>query len=131
MASPAPANDLKTMLEDYRRAFDRKDAAACAAFFAEEATLRFLSGSYSGRPAIEEWHQDRFAADVSIVHLDEVIVEGDTVVAHAVASSRRLRLFRINQLKGTATFRVEQGRFVEASFSPRKGVLSHLDWQFR
>jgi hypothetical protein len=131
MTSPAPMHDLKAMLEAYRRAFDSKDATACAGFFAEDASLRFLSGSYSGRPAIEEWHKDRFAADVSVVHLDEVIVEGDTVVAHAVASSRRLRLFRINQLKGTATFRVAQGQFVEASFSPRKGVLSHLDWQFR
>jgi uncharacterized protein (TIGR02246 family) len=129
--SDDPAAALRQMVEDYRAAFERRDLAACLAFFAEDAVLKFLFSNYEGRAAIEEWHQDRFAADVKLLRIDNVAVDGDTVVAQAVATSRRLRLFRMDEVKGTMTFKVESGRFKEAVLSPRKGAPSHLDWQFR
>jgi ketosteroid isomerase-like protein len=122
---------MRAMVESYRRAFENHDAAGCASFFTEDATLRFLFGSYEGRSAIEGWHKDRFAADVKLLRFDGVAVEGDTVVAQAVVTSRRLRLFKMDQVKGTVTFRVESGRIKEAVLSSRKGAPSHIDWQFR
>ena len=122
---------LRALMEDYHRAFEARDVAACAGFFAEEATLRFLFGSYQGRAAIAEWHQDRFAADVKLLRLDGVAVDGDTVTAHVVVTSRRLRLVRMDQVKGTVTLRVEHGRIREAVLAARKGAPSHIDWQFR
>jgi ketosteroid isomerase-like protein len=124
-------DELKVMVESYRRAFESGDAAACASYFTEDATLRFLFGSYQGRSAIEGWHRDRFAADVKLLRIDGVAVDGDSVTAQVVVTSRRLRLVRMDQVKGTVTFRVEQGRFKEAVLSARKGAPSHLDWQFR
>ena len=123
--------DLRAMVEAYRRAFDNRDVAACTGFYAEDATIRFLFGTYQGRAAIEDWHKDRFAAEVQLVRLEDVAVQGNTVVVQAVVTSRRLRLFRIEQAKGMMTLRVEQGSFKEAVLSPRSGAPSHLDWQFR
>jgi hypothetical protein len=131
MSGVADDGAMRRMVEEYRDAFERRDLAACLAFFADDARLRFLFSSYEGRAAIEEWHQDRFAADVKLLRIDHVSVEGETVVAQAVATSRRLRLFRMDEVKGTMTFRVVDGRFQEAVLSPRKGAPSHLDWQFR
>jgi ketosteroid isomerase-like protein len=131
MTDAATDSALRQMVEDYRAAFDRRDVDACVRFFADDAVLRFLFSSYEGRAAIEEWHQDRFAADVKLLRIENVTVDGDTVVAQAVATSRRLRLFRMDQVKGTMTFRVADGRFKEAVLSPRKGMPSHLDWHFR
>jgi hypothetical protein len=112
-------------------AFERRDLAACVGFWHEEATIRFLFGTYQGRAAIERWHADRFAADVRIANIGELRSDGDTVAVDAEASSRRLKLFRIDTVKGTATFRVHEGRIGEARFESRAGAASHLDWQFR
>jgi hypothetical protein len=131
MSAGADEGALRGMLDAYREAFERRDVQACLGFFSDDAKLRFLFSSYEGRAAIEEWHQDRFAADVKLLRIDHVSVDGETVVAQAVATSRRLRLFRMDEVKGTMTFRVVDGRFKEAVLSPRKGAPSHLDWQFR
>jgi hypothetical protein len=122
---------LRSLVEAYTQAFARGDLEACLSFWADDAVLRFLFASYEGRAAIEEWHQDRFAADVKLLRIDNLTVDGDTVTAQAVATSRRLRLFRMDEVKGTMTFRVVDGRFKEAVLSARKGAPSHLDWQFR
>jgi len=122
---------VRGMVEAYRQAFERRDVDGCVAFFAEDATLRFLFASYEARAAIREWHEDRFAADVKLLRIDGVTVQGDTVVAQVVVTSRRLRFFRMDEVKGTVTFRVAEGRFKDAVLSARKGMPSHLDWQFR
>ena len=122
---------LREMVDSYRRAFETRDLAGCVAFFAEDASIKFLFATYQGRAAIEDWHRDRFEAEVQITRLEDVTVQGSTVAINAVATSRKLRLFRIGEVKGTLTFRVEEGRFKEAVLTARKGVPSHLDWQFK
>lgn len=124
-------NDATTLVRAYREAFDRRDLAACVGYFDEDATIRFLFSTYHGRDAIEQWHSDRFAADVQLVGMETVRAEGDTVSVDAQATSKRLRLFRIDKVKGTVTFRVRDGRFAEAKFAARMGSSGHLDWQFR
>lgn len=121
---------LRAMVEGYRHAFEQRDLAGCVGYFAEDAVIRFLFGSYQGRRAIEDWHKDRFAADVQILRVESTSVEEGKVGIQAVVTSRRLKQFRIGEVKGTLTFRIEEGRFKEAVLAPRKGVPSHLDWQF-
>jgi hypothetical protein len=130
-AVAADESALRAMVEGYRRAFEARDLAGCMGFFAEDAVVRFLVGSYQGRQAIEDWHQDRFKADVQILRVEGISVDPPRVSIHAVVSSRRLKQFLIGEVKGTLTFRVEEGHFKEAVLTPRKGVPSHLDWQFQ
>jgi hypothetical protein len=127
----APEAGLRAMVDAYRRNFEGRDLAGCVAFFADDAVIKFLFGSYQGRQAIEDWHRDRFDADVRILRIEGMAVEPGKVAVHAVATSRRLKQFRIGEVKGTLTFRIEDGRFKEAVLSARKGVPSHLDWQFQ
>ena len=122
---------LRALVDAYRQAFEARDLAGCVGFFADDAVIRFLFGSYQGRQAIEDWHQDRFQAEVQILRLEGVSVDQTRVSVQAVVTSRRLKQFRIGEVKGTLTFRVEEGRFREAVLTPRKGVPSHLDWQFQ
>jgi hypothetical protein len=122
---------LRAMVDAYRQAFEARDLAGCMGLFADDAVVRFLFGSYQGRQAIEDWHQDRFKADVQILRVEGISVDPPRVSVYAVVSSRRLKQFLIGEVKGTLTFRVEDGRFKEAVLAPRKGVPSHLDWQFQ
>ena len=122
---------LRGLVEGYRDAFVRGDLDGCVSFFAEDATLRFLFGTYAGHEAIREWHEARFEADVKLLRIEQIAVSGDTVTAQVVASSRRLRVFRMDEVKGTMSFTVANGKFKEAVLSARKGMPTHLDWQFR
>jgi hypothetical protein len=125
------AHDPRSVVEAYRESFDRKDASACAAFYADDAVLKFLFGTFQGRKNIEDWHRDRFAAEVQILRVDDLAVSGSQVQLNAVVTSRKLKRFRMDEVKGTAVFVVRDGRFQEATFGARRGVASHLDWHFR
>ncbi len=119
------------VVEAYRAAFERKDLATCVGLFDDDATIRFLFSTYRGKAAIEEWHAARFAAEVEILSVDGMKVDGEIVELLAAATSAPLRRFRIPKVKGKVTFRVREGRITEARFAPRAGVASHMDWQFR
>jgi uncharacterized protein (TIGR02246 family) len=125
------SREPREIVEEYREAFEAKDAARCAGFFAEDATLKFIFGTFKGRKAIEDWHQERFSAEVKLLRVETVSVEGDQVSLNAAVTSRKLRRFRMNEVKGTVVFHLRDGLFSEAHFSPRRGVASHLDWHFR
>ena len=133
MSTVAPGDEsaLRGLVESYREAFERGDLEACLGYFAEDATLKFLFGTYAGHEAIREWHEARFEAEVKLLRIDQIAVKGETVVAQVVATSKRLRLFRMDEVKGTMTITVAGGKFKEAVLSARKGMPSHLDWQFR
>ena len=122
---------LRAMVEGYREAFVRADLDGCLSYFAEDASLKFLFGTYQGHAAIREWHEARFEAEVKLLRIDQVAVRGETVTAQAVATSRRLKMFRMDEVKGTVTFTVAGGKFKEVVLSARKGMPTHLDWQFR
>lgn len=125
------STDVAELVRAYGEAFERRDLEGCVDFFDEQATIRFLFATYQGREAIRQWHADRFAADVRLMGMEEARVDGASVSVDAQATSRRLRLFRIDKVKGTVTFQIAQGRFTEAKFTARSGSAGHLDWQFR
>lgn len=126
-----PEKGPQELVEEYREAFEAGDAARCAGFFAEDAILKFIFGTFKGRKAIEDWHKERFSAEVELLKVESMSVEGDQVSMNAAVTSRKLRRFRMNEVKGTAVFHLRDGLFSEAHFSPRRGVASHLDWHFR
>ena len=112
-------DELQVVINSYLEAFHQRDLAACAGFFTDNAKIHFVMGVHQGRQAIEEWHKDRFAADVRVTRLEGVRVEGETVSVDAVATSKAIRAWRLGELAGTATFSLRDGKIETASFDLR------------
>jgi hypothetical protein len=124
-------SDLVELVQAYGAAFKERDLEACVDAFRDDATVKFLFATYQGREAIEKWHADRFDLGAELLALGPVRADGDTAVVEVEATSKRLRLFKINRVKGKIEFRAREGRFAEVRFSARKGAYSHLNWQFQ
>jgi hypothetical protein len=114
--------ELEATIATYLQAFDSRDLARCTDFFAEDASIHFGLGTYRGRQAVEEWHKDRFAADVRVVRVERVASEGDSVKVDAVVTSRVARAWRFNSVAGTGSFVFNQGKITEAKFSLRMSL---------
>lgn len=117
--------DLKTVVTDYLDAFDARDLERCLGFYADTATIDFANGVYRGRQAIEEWHQDRFNADLRVLEVDSIRTEGETVVLDVVGTSQLARAWRFNTIPGRVKFTFEQAneaaKIKDAKFSLRPG----------
>ena len=111
--------DLQAAVQAYVEAFDTRDLPRCIDFFAEDATLTWLMGSYRGKQAIEKWHKDRFAANLRIVRLEEVRFQGNAVIIDVIVSSDRLKTWRMDPLSGRATYLFQEGKIKDARFSLR------------
>ena len=111
--------ELETVARDYLGAFEARDLARCLEFFAEDATLAWQAGVYKGRRAIEDWHKDRFQADLRLVRVDGINVEGNVVTVDAVATSNRLRSWRVGSLGGRVTFVFDRDRITSTTFAVR------------
>jgi hypothetical protein len=103
----------------YLDAFAARDLPGCLERYAPTATIHFAGGVYRGPEAIEDWHRERFKADLRLVHLEDIRDEGELVVVEATATSRRLQLFKIDSLAGLVTFRLDDNLIVEAEFGLR------------
>jgi len=110
---------LEEVARDYLGAFDARDLTRCVDFFAEDATLAWQAGVYRGRPAIEEWHKDRFQADLRLVRVDGIGVEGNVVTVDGVATSKRLRAWRIGSLGGRVIFIFDEDKIRDTKFTVR------------
>jgi hypothetical protein len=115
----AEVSSAQQLVDSYLEAFAARDLARCMSFFADDAVIRFISGVYNTRAAIEEWHKERFAADLKILRIDSVAAEGDTVKIDLMLASKRLEFFRIKNLAARATIRLKDGRIADAHFGPR------------
>jgi hypothetical protein len=122
--------DPRAVVEAYIATFESGDVPQCVGFFTQDAVIEFGLGTYRGKQAIEEWHRERFDADLQLISLDGIEAEGDTVVIQVVGTSRRLRSFRIDSLKGTGTFLILEGKIKEARFAPSAGFAGHMNWLF-
>ena len=119
-------NSLKQLVNDYLDAFEARDLSRCLAFFNDDAVLHFTTGRFPGKKAIEQWHLDRFKGGMRIKDVEEVEIEENTVIVHAVATSPKLKLVRIDDLRGTATFVINQGKFTEVRMGLRRGYTFHI-----
>src|ERR1700692_4364576 len=99
--SPAPQagsasdNDLASQGQAYLHAFQAKDLSQCMNYFTEDSTVNFVQSVYRGRHEIEEWHKARFAAELRLARLEKISVDGNTVTLEGVATSKRLKAWRI------------------------------------
>ncbi len=121
--------DPRTAVESYLQAFDARDLPRCIEFYNDDAILTFGPGLFRGRQAIEQWHKDRFAADMRILKLEDIEVHGSTVTIRGVVTSKKLKLFKVGSLGGTGTFVVQQGKIKELRFEGRIGASTQVEWR--
>lgn len=114
--------DPREAVQAYLQLFDQRDLPRCMEFFAEDATISFVTGVYRGRQAIEEWHKDRFAADARVTRVDDVRTQGDAVIVDAVVTSKVARMWRFSAVSGTATFTFQDGKIKGAKFGLRTSI---------
>ena len=111
--------DLQAAAEAYLQAFGERDLEKCMGFYSDDATIHFHVGVFQGREAIEEWHRERFDADLRLLSLEKITVEEGAVNIDAVATSTRLRAWKINRLAGKVGLVFEEGKIKEARLSAR------------
>ncbi|MGH2541225.1 MAG: nuclear transport factor 2 family protein [Ardenticatenaceae bacterium] len=115
---PEDSNLIK-IVEEYLDAFTKRDLVKCVGFYKDDATINFQVGVFTGRDAIEEWHRERFAADMTVVQIDEQSARGNKAVVKGVITSTKLRSWKINRLAGKVTFQFDQDKFREVKFAAR------------
>jgi hypothetical protein len=119
--------DPRTVVEAYLQAFDARDLPRCMEFYDDDASLTFGLALFRGRQAIEQWHKDRFAADMRILQLEDIEAHADTVVIRAVVTSKKLRLFKVASLGGTGTFLIQRGKIKEVRFEGQIGASTQVE----
>ena len=111
--------DPKAVATSYLAAAEARDIDACVRHYAPDATLTFMSGVFEGHAAIEDWHKERFAANMRFVKVDAIKVKANVVTVDAVITSDRLKAWKLTSLGGRATFRIHDGRIKETTFGLR------------
>ncbi len=110
-------DDLEQKVKSYLEAFDARDLNSCVDHFADDSTLLFQTTTFRGKKQIEQWHKERFHADLRLVRIDEIARRGDTVNVEGVITSKRLRAWLVNELSGAVSLRFESGRIKDVRFS--------------
>ena len=117
-----PNSDLEATTRSYLTRYDQRDLQACMSFFAEEAEVHFAMGTYRGPEAIEEWHRDRFEADLRVLEIERVKVQDQAVILDLVATSKTSRAWGFETFAGRATVSFDQGKIVKAEFGLRNAL---------
>src|SRR5262245_11218890 len=110
MSGPPAVIDPMTVIHEYFAAFEERNLERCLEFYGDGASVHFQFGDYDGRDAIASWHRERFAADLRVTHVDDMVVDGDTVNVAAVVASARLRSWKLEHLGVTRSFTFDAGR---------------------
>jgi ketosteroid isomerase-like protein len=123
--------DPRQVVESYLQAFDERDLSRCLDHFDEDGLLVFGAralglGSFRGKEALEGWHKERFERGMVVKEVEEIEVDGDKVTVKAVAASPVLKTIHLDDLRGTATFVVQQGKIKEARLGLRRGYRFHI-----
>jgi uncharacterized protein (TIGR02246 family) len=113
------AGEVAAAIEAYLQAVAERDLARCMDLYAEDATLVFVNNRFQGRPAIEQWHKDRFANEFAVVKVHAIRPAGETAVLDATITSKRLRAWRIDTLSGRATLQFQGGKIKEIKMGLR------------
>ena len=115
-----PQGEVETMVRDYLKAFEARDLGHCMGYFTDDSTLEFV-GVYRGLNEIEEWHKARFAAELRLIRLDRITVDGSKAALEGIATSKRLRAWRVNSVGGSVTAVFDGGKIKEMKFGLRAG----------
>jgi hypothetical protein len=112
-------NSLEQIVRDYLDAFEGRNLEKCLDFYRDDAYIKFHLGNYNGKGAVEQWHRDRFDADMHMLDLEKISIDGNRVTVHGVITSEKLRAWKIKSLSGSVTFLFEDGKIREAKFAMR------------
>lgn len=116
-AAQGTAQDTAQLIRSYLASLGAKDAERCADYFADDAVIYFTMGVYTGRPAIVDWHRERFEAGMTVLQIDKVVAQGSQVSCEIVIESKRLKAWRIQRLRGKGVFKLQDGKINDARFS--------------
>lgn len=119
--------DIQEMMKAYLEAFEARDLERCMEYFDPEATLDWQIGVYQGASSIEQWHKDRFGADLKITQVEGIQVTGQRVAMNLVVTSKRLKAWRLKRLKGHVDVEVEDGKIKKMKFSA-KTINPQQNW---
>jgi hypothetical protein len=111
--------DLEAITRDYLAAFQARDVEKCLGFFAEDGSVDFQDVEYAGRQALEDWHKERFQANLKIDKIENIKVKGDKVTVDAVVSSDRLSAWKIRSLKSRIEANFSGDKIHEAKLTAR------------
>jgi hypothetical protein len=117
----------RELIENYLKAFERQELERCMDCFDSDATLEWLMGEYRGKPSIEEWHKDRFAAGLKIVRVDGISVDGDAATVRVTVTSKRLAAWRLPSLGGIVTVQFQGGKIIDTRFAA-KSINPQQNW---
>jgi len=119
--------EIRTLIESYLDAFAVRDLDRCVDSFRSDASLEWMMGVYGDRNSIEEWHKDRFEADLKILKVESIEVEDSTVTVDVVVNSKRLAAWRLPSLSGRVTVEFLDGKIHRLKFAA-KSINPQQDW---
>jgi hypothetical protein len=104
------------VLVEYIEAFRTRDLPRCVRCYTEDAILEFGGTYYQDRPCLERWHLERFASNLALLRIDNVLVIDESVTIDGLVTSDRLKTWGIAPLPGRAQFTIRHGKIAEARF---------------
>jgi hypothetical protein len=115
-------SDLKSVVSDYIAAFQERDMEKCLSYWHENAEIDFVMGTYRGMNDIEQWHQDRFNADMRVLQVQSIEVQDDRATVDVVATSKVARIWRMNSVEGRINLKFKAGKINHAKFGLRTAI---------
>jgi hypothetical protein len=109
----------EAVVRTYVEAMKARDLARCLDLYADDAKLIFVATTFVGKKAIEEWHKERFAAELEIVRSSEPKSKGQSAMVDVVVTSRNLKNWKISFLGGRVQVYLDDGQIKETRISPR------------
>ena len=115
----ATQTNAQDVVQAYIDAFGARDLARCVGIFDEQAVIEYGPASYRGSQMLEQWHQERFTHNMTVVNIKDISCSGDTVTVEGTITSNRLKAWRVGTLSGKAKFLVRDGKIASVSLSLR------------
>jgi hypothetical protein len=109
---------VEELARRYLKAFEDRRLEDCMEFFTEESRVEFM-GQFRGLQDIEQWHKARFAAELKLIRLDRVEVRGNQAILDGVATSARLRAWKVKSINGRVTAEFDGPKIKLLTFSVR------------
>lgn len=109
-------SELEELARAYLDAFEKRDLETCLGFYTPESVIHFGPGVYAGAKSIEDWHRERFDADLRITHYDQAKLKGNTVSARVIAVSEKIKAWGLDSIQATLSLSFEGNKVKEARF---------------
>lgn len=102
--------DIATVAQAYKDAYNDHDIDAAMALFAEGATLTMVGQpTLEGKEQIRSWHEYEFALNGEVITTTDLQVEGDVVKEGFAATDDLIRALGLGALQGTCEFQIKNG----------------------